>query len=110
MNSISLTGAPSAAPGNPIKSTGLPTKRTSAGLQGNPGKNGATCSTICPPRTARERFTASLRIRRISSSFTRRSERFPSCLPIRNTAASSRTDNMNRKNACAAGGKDKNAV
>ena len=54
-------GLLSTAPGKATKSMGFPTKRTSAGLQGKSGKKGATCSSICPLKTARERFIASLR-------------------------------------------------
>ena len=59
MNKISEIGLLLTAPGKATKSIGFPTKRTSAGLQGKSGKKGATCSSICPLKTALERLTAS---------------------------------------------------
>jgi len=88
----------------------LPTKRTSAGLQGKPGKNGATCSIICPPSTARDRFTASLRMLRIFSSFWRRSKRRPALFPIKNTETNKSTVRTLIKKICADTGNDINAA
>ena len=67
MKSTSLISSPFAAPGNATKSIGLPTNRTSAGLHGKFGRNGAICSPISPAVTAFDFFTDSSCNLRISS-------------------------------------------